>query len=80
MLSEPHLREHGFAILGDHGALIAVKGHKITVEGLLGMLQHVEKLSGAPFKNTPEVSWDQRPANGCGHKQLILLSKPDGTH
>lgn len=38
VLYELHLCEHGFAILGHHGALIAVKGHKITVEGFLWML------------------------------------------
>lgn len=58
-----HLREHGFSVLGDHGALIAVEGDKVVVEGLLWVLQHVVQLSGATFKYTSEVPRNQRPAN-----------------
>lgn len=58
-----HLCEHGFPILGDHGALITVEGDKIIVEGLLGMFQHIVEFSGTTLKYTPEVPWNQRPAN-----------------
>lgn len=57
-LSPTHLCEHGLSILCDHSALITVKGHKVIVEGLLGMFQHVVQLSGAALEYTPEVSWD----------------------
>ena len=60
----PHLGEHGLAVLRHHGALVAVQGHKVVVERLLGVLQDVVQLSGAPFKYTPEVPRNQRPANG----------------
>lgn len=58
-----HLCEHGFSILGDHGTLITVKGDKVIVEGLLGMFQHIVELSGTTLEYTPEVPWNQRPAN-----------------
>lgn len=61
----PYLCEHGFAVLGHHGALVAVERHKVTVEGLLWVLQNVEQLGGPAFKNTPKVAWNQRPADGC---------------
>ena len=50
-----YLSEHRLAVLSHHGALVAVEGHKVAVERLLGVLQHVEQLSGAPFEDTPEV-------------------------
>lgn len=65
-----YLCKHGLAVLGDHGALVTVQGHKVTVEGLLGVLEHVEQLSGAPFKDTPEVARDQGPANGCAEHNM----------
>ena len=65
-----YLCEHGLAVLGDHGALVTVQGHKVTVEGLLGVLEHVEQLSGAPFEDTPEVARDQGPANGCAEHNM----------
>lgn len=60
-----YLCEHRFAVLGHHGALVTVERHKVTVEGLLWMLQNIEQLSGAPLKNTSKVSWNQRPTDGC---------------
>lgn len=61
--TDTHLCEHGLSILGDHGTLITVKGDKVIVEGLLGMFQHIVELSGAALEYTPEVPWNQRPAN-----------------
>lgn len=58
-----HLCEHWLSILGDHGALVTVEGDKVIVEGLLRMFQHIVELSGTALKYTPEVSWNQRPAN-----------------
>lgn len=58
-----HLCEHGFSILGDHGALITVKGDKVIVKGLLRVLQHVVQLSGTAFKYTSEVPRNQSPTN-----------------
>ena len=63
MIANTHLCKHGLSILGDHGALITVKGDKVIVEGLLGMFQHIVELSGTALKYTPEVPRDQRPAN-----------------
>lgn len=60
--AQTHLCEHGLSVLGDHGALIAVKGDKVVVERLLGMLQHVVELSGTTLKYTSEIPWNQRPA------------------
>lgn len=67
---QQHLREHGFPVLSHHGALVAVEGDKVTVEGLLRVLQNVEQLSGAPFENAPKVSWNQCPADGCRQHQI----------
>lgn len=64
------LGKHGFAVLGHHAALVTVEGHKVAVECLLGMLEHVVQLRGTPFKNASEVAWYQGPANGYR----------DGTH
>lgn len=64
-----HLCEHGLAILGDHGALVAVEGDKVIVEGLLGVLQHVVELGGAALKYTSEVPRNQRPANCFERRQ-----------
>lgn len=74
MQREQHLREHGFAILGHHGALVAVEWHKVTVERLLWVLQNIEQLSGASLENTPKVSWNQRPANGCRCTRLYHVT------
>lgn len=60
-----YLCKHRFAILGHHGALVTVKGHKVTMKGLLWMLQNIEELSGTPLKDTSEVPRNQRSANGC---------------
>lgn len=35
------LGKHGFAMLGHHAALVTVKGNKVAVECLLGMLKYV---------------------------------------
>ena len=53
--SSHYLGEHRLPVLSHHGALVAVERHKVAVEGLLGVLQHVEQLGGAPFEDTPEV-------------------------
>ena len=34
-----YLGEHGLAVLGDHGGLVAVQAHHRLVEGLLGVPQ-----------------------------------------
>lgn len=59
------LGEHGLAVLGHHAALITVKGHKVAVECLLGVLKHIVQLRSTPLKDAAEVAWDQGPANGC---------------
>lgn len=59
-----YLREHRFAVLGNHGALVTVERYKVTVKGLLWMLQDVEQFRGAPLVDTPKVSWNQRPSDG----------------
>lgn len=74
-----NLCEHGFAVLGDHGALVAVQRHKVTVEGLLRVLQNIEQLGGAALKNTSKVSWDQSPADGVSFGS-ILQTEGDGEH
>lgn len=61
--TKTHLCEHGLSILGDHGALITVKGDKVVVEGLLGMFEHIVELGGTALEYTPEVPWNQRPTN-----------------
>lgn len=58
-----HLCEHGFPILGDHRALIAVQRDKVVVERLLRMLEYVVELSCSTLKYTPEVPRNQRPAD-----------------
>ena len=58
-----YLCEHGLAVLCNHGALVTVQRHKVCVEGLFRVLQCVEQLSGAAFKDTPEVPRDQCPAD-----------------
>lgn len=60
-----NLCEHGFSILGDHGALVAVQRDKVVVERLLGMFEYVVELSSSALKYTPEVPRNQRPADGC---------------
>lgn len=35
------LGEHGFAVLGHHAALVTIKGHKVAMECLLGVLKHI---------------------------------------
>ena len=59
------LGEHGFAVLGHHAALVAVKGNEVAVECLLGMLKHIVELCSTPLKDAAEVARDQGPANGC---------------
>ena len=39
LVSWRHLGEHGLAVLGDHGGLVAVQAHHRLVEGLLGVPQ-----------------------------------------
>lgn len=67
-----HLCEHGLPILSHHGALVAVQGHKVAVEGLLRVLQNIEQLGGAALENAPKVSWNQRPADGCREEDEAL--------
>lgn len=38
------------------------------------MLQHVEQLGGTPLENTPEVSWNQRPADGWKVEKKNIVS------
>lgn len=58
-----YLGEHGLAVLGDHGALVAVQRDEVVVEGLLGVLEHIVELCGPPFEDTAEVARNQSPAN-----------------
>lgn len=64
-LSRLYLREHGLAVLCDHGALVTVQGHKVVVEGFFGVLQDVIELGGAPFEDAAEVARNQGPADRC---------------
>lgn len=59
------LGEHGFAVLGHHAALVTVKGNKVAVKCLLGVLKHIVELCSTPLEDAAEVAWDQGPANGC---------------
>lgn len=72
-----YLGEHGFAVLGHHAALVAVKGNEVAVECLLGMLKHIVELCSTPLKDAAEVAWDQGPANGVS-LWSILQAESDG--
>lgn len=69
------LGEHGFAVLGHHAALVTVEGHKVAVECLLGVLEHIVQLCSTPLKDAAEVAWDQGPANGCRDGTISLEQK-----
>ena len=62
-----HIGEHGLAVLGDHGRLLAVQADGGVVEGLLGVLQHIVQVRHTPLKDATEVAWDQGPSNGWPH-------------
>lgn len=72
-----HLCEHGFSILGDHRALIAVQRHKVVVERLLGVLQYVVELSGATLEYTPEVPGNQRSADSFSRQRKRTITQKD---
>lgn len=76
-ITHTHLCEHGFSILGDHRALITVQRHKVVVERLLGVLQYVVELSGATLEYTPEVPWNQRPANSFSRRRKRTRTQKD---
>ena len=66
-----YLSEHGFAVLGDEGSLIAVERyHLLRVEHLLGMLQYDLHVRDAPLEYTPEITGYKSPSysyqRGCG--------------
>lgn len=69
-----YLREHGLAMLSDHGALVTVQRDEIVVEGLLGVLEHIVELCGSPFKDAAEVTGNQSPANRCSRKRRKIRS------
>lgn len=69
-----YLGEHGLAMLGDHGALVAVQRDKVVVEGLLGVLEHVVELCGPSFKDAAEVTGYQSPANCWSGKRKKITS------
>lgn len=69
-----YLGEHGFAVLGDHGALVTVQRDKVVVEGLLGVLEHVVELCGPPFKDAAEVTGNQSPADRWSGRRRKIMS------
>lgn len=69
-----YLGEHGFAVLGDHGALVTVQRDEVVVEGLLGVLEHVVELCGPSFKDAAEVTGNQSPADRWSRKRRKIMS------
>lgn len=69
-----YLGEHGFAVLGDHGALVTVQRDEVVVEGLLGVLEHVVELRGPPFKDAAEVTRNQSPADRWSRRRRKIMS------
>lgn len=69
-----YLGEHGLAVLGDHGALVAVQRDEVVVEGLLGVLEHVVELCGPPFKDAAEVTGNQSPADRWSRRRRKIMS------
>lgn len=69
-----YLGEHGLAVLGHHGALVAVQRDEVVVEGLLGVLEHVVELRGPPFKDAAEVTGNQSPADRWSGKRRKMKS------
>jgi len=59
-----HLCERGFAVVGDHGALVAVEGDAGVVKRLLGVAQAIVEFGDVAVEDAAEVARDQRSSDG----------------
>lgn len=62
-LSPRYLGKHGFAVLRDHGALVAVHSDAGVVERLFGVFEDVVEICHSSLKHRAEVARDQGPAD-----------------
>ena len=58
-----HFGVHGFAMLRDHGALIAIQRDARLMKRLFRMSQLVVQFRHASFEYSAEIARDQRSAN-----------------
>lgn len=72
--AEGYLGEHGLAMLGNHGALVAVQRDEVVMEGFLGVFEHIVELCGPSFKDAAEVTGYQSPANCWSGKRRKITS------